>query len=206
MFTCSWLQGNAALLFSLIFFCLITHFIFVTHALYIHQPMYLRGYVPFSVANFGIPYVTSECKCFSVVEADPVDACSTLHTSSLDQYHNRIVFVRRGNCSFVKKALFVEESGGVGMLLWNNEGQESPHIVISEEQKNVMQRLLADKSSTSSGTLSSRYPSDFEITKEILEQLKVASNAVSISADQLKQFSNSLFLQITYLFKMNIYS
>jgi hypothetical protein len=209
MVTCSWSQGNVALLLLFIFFCLATHLIFFTHALYVHRPMYLRGYMPFSIANFGIPHVTSECECFPVVEADPEDACSTLH----DQYHNKIVFVRRGNCSFVKKALFVEESGAVGMLLWNNEDQEqSPHITITGEQQKLIQRLLADKSISSSGTLQVlSYPSDsgkmdIEITKDILEQLKTTSNAVSISIEIILESSYKVPILNHYPFKFNIYS
>lgn len=51
--------------------------------------------------------------------ADPFDACNTLTNSNQD-FYDKIVVVKRGNCMFVEKARHVEAAGGVGMIVVDN--------------------------------------------------------------------------------------
>lgn len=71
----------------------------------------------------------------------------------------RLVFVERGGCTFVDKALAVQAAGGVGMVVWNNfdpnylfmqggdqSGREVsiPTVMIDANGGDMMQRCMAD--------------------------------------------------------------
>jgi hypothetical protein len=85
------------------------------NALKIHEPSFIKGTIPFSIANFGLSYVSPTCNKYLVVEADPMNACGGLK----GDYKNKVVFVKRGKCTFVQKALVVQQAGGIGMIVWN---------------------------------------------------------------------------------------
>jgi len=93
-----------------------------TRAIYVFSPGYLSGQLPFSTANFGGFYLHNNCRDFKeVILAKPIDGC-TLDASK--NYTGKIVLTTRGKCTFIQKALAVEEMGGVGLVVVNQEKAE----------------------------------------------------------------------------------
>lgn len=64
--------------------------------------------------DFGGQFV-SQYEEIYLVPAEPADGCSPLR--HLELIHGQIILLERGGCSFVQKALMVEEAGGRAVLI-----------------------------------------------------------------------------------------
>eukprot|EP00297_Palpitomonas_bilix_P002163 CAMPEP_0113908806 /NCGR_PEP_ID=MMETSP0780_2-20120614/26414_1 /TAXON_ID=652834 /ORGANISM="Palpitomonas bilix" /LENGTH=1203 /DNA_ID=CAMNT_0000904371 /DNA_START=25 /DNA_END=3636 /DNA_ORIENTATION=- /assembly_acc=CAM_ASM_000599 len=75
----------------------------------------ISGLYNVTMATFGNHGFDNPLRA-DVVVASPLDACTSLDTSSID-YTGKMVLVERGTCTFVTKGVKVENAGGIGMLL-----------------------------------------------------------------------------------------
>ena len=66
-----------------------------------------------STAQFGAT-INSTHVLGEPLIAEPLNSCAPLTGTS---FHNAIVLVERGDCSFVKKARHVQDSGGAAMIV-----------------------------------------------------------------------------------------
>jgi hypothetical protein len=64
-----------------------------------------------------------------VVPGSPVDGCAALTGEVTDA----VVLVDRGGCSFEQKALNIQDAGGIGMLLVDNAGDDTPPFMGDDE-------------------------------------------------------------------------
>ncbi len=130
--------------------------------LVIRKPSHLKGTLPFSTASFGLPYVTQQCDTHPVMLADPIDACTIDQAlASRQVYRKKIVFVARGSCTFVQKAMVVQMGGASGMVVWNTmddeeqRSRESSIIGLRQQQQQQQQALSGPHQAPSSPASSS---------------------------------------------------
>ncbi|DBB03198.1 TPA: hypothetical protein ACH3X1_000010 [Trebouxia sp. C0004] len=97
-----------------------------------------------------------------VVIAEPADACGPL--TNAQELSEAVLLVDRGSCSFMQKALNVEQAGALGVIVVNNKDSEAAFAMGSDEQphsvkiltmmvsKHVGQDLRCPKDSSQGGS------------------------------------------------------
>lgn len=86
----------------------------------------------FIKALFGGPLV---CKPQPLVLADPIDACNNIQNRDIK---GKILYAKRGGCTFSDKAWFAQNAGAAGLIIANSDQSiirmpEGYHTVSSEE-------------------------------------------------------------------------
>ena len=76
----------------------------------------------------------SVCICIAgvVVNAEPADACGPLTNG--EELSGAVLLVHRGSCSFMEKALNVEQAGALAVIVINNKDSEAAFAMGSDEQ------------------------------------------------------------------------
>eukprot|EP01080_Neovahlkampfia_damariscottae_P008827 gene8827-776_t len=80
------------------------------------KPLHLEGAYQFTVALFGAPYLSSNCKAMPISIAYPEFGCNEIQNN----IKNTVVLTRRGLCNFSDKARLVQKNGGKGLVVVNN--------------------------------------------------------------------------------------
>eukprot|EP01060_Flectonema_neradi_P008449 TRINITY_DN16027_c0_g1_i1.p1 TRINITY_DN16027_c0_g1~~TRINITY_DN16027_c0_g1_i1.p1 ORF type:complete len:179 (+),score=31.92 TRINITY_DN16027_c0_g1_i1:50-538(+) len=86
---------------------------------HIESPYSIMGKVDYSMAQFGLPYLTVEYDVGEVVTAVPYRACRPLWNKP--EMKGKICLVERGDCTFTTMTEMCEEAGAMGVLVANNE-------------------------------------------------------------------------------------
>ncbi len=90
-------------------------------------------------AQFGYNFTTNHYGLFGSVElAEPFDGCSRLNVSL--NYADKIILAKRGNCMFIEKAMNIQASGAMGLIIIDNNEEStfsvSPLFSMSGDGKN----------------------------------------------------------------------
>ena len=89
-------------------------------ALEVSEPAAWRGALHVLPADFGTEYMESaRHDNVSLVLAEPIEACTALVNA--EAVKGKVVVARRGTCKYYEKAKFVEDAGGVLLVVVNNE-------------------------------------------------------------------------------------
>lgn len=75
-------------------------------------------------AQFGYDFRNNYGVFGKVIQAEPFDACSTLHTEM--SLHDRILVAKRGNCMFIDKARQAQAVGALGIIIIDSS-EDSSH-------------------------------------------------------------------------------
>ncbi|CAI2174560.1 11956_t:CDS:10 [Funneliformis geosporum] len=116
-----------------------------------------------AVASFG-PKITGELPVRTLVQITSPYGCEDYNNEEATIIDGKIVFVRRGACTFVEKVLRAQEAGAKGIVIWNDDNYlfqpvspeehrdiwtfEIPCVLITYENGIKLEKILKEAEET----------------------------------------------------------
>lgn len=94
--------------------------------LQISEPVNLSYTFKAKSSRIGVPF-TKTLTNIALVLAEPRDACKTIINKL--EIKDNIALVERGGCSFIEKCIETERSGGIGLIVYDNDKHNDEHYI-----------------------------------------------------------------------------
>lgn len=92
----------------------------------ISEPESLRYTFKARAARIGVPFVKTLSN-IALVLAEPRDTCTSIINKL--EIKDNVALVERGGCTFLEKCIEVERSGGIGIIVYDNDKHNDENYI-----------------------------------------------------------------------------